>query len=296
MKLFKKKDTEEETVTEENVTDILFEEDNKKQRKRRKIFLLVAGILFIVIGILMIWSSLLFSKKDTTKRDSNLDYLTKTYGEDVSIGFLKKNKDIFSYNICSKKTSFCAVAQYNEAKKEWIYPNGESQVNVVLFMDKAVSVLENNNVNYATYTDATTSHDIQNNYVLVIEKDDVSALTRSIININESGLIVNICSSEECNANYHVSIFNKADYDIITSKVKQTDSIKNYADLYEILFKSDDDVYGTRLGENIERHNIGDGMFNCNDEDCNNHKHIAYRYVAGSHNYVDSTIIVEGIN
>ena len=32
------------------------------------------------------------------------------------------------------------------------------------------------------------------------------------------------------------------------------------------------------------------------DEDCIKHKHIAYRYVIGNHNYAGNTIIVEGIN
>ncbi len=295
MKLFKKKNVEE-TVNDEDIIDSLFDEDNKKKKKKTIKIIIIGIVIFIIIGILMTLPNMLFSKDDIAKKNENIDYLVKNYGNDVSIYFLKKRKGLFNYRICSKKTVFCTIVKYNEKKKKWMYPNGESQVNTILFMDQIVEILDNNGIKYVTYSDATVLHDIPNNYVLAVEKDDVLALTRAIISINESGLISSVCSNEECNANYSISIFNKADYEIITSKVKQTDSIKNYADLYEILYKNDDAPYASRLGDNIERHNVGDGMFNCNDEDCNNHKHIAYRYVAGSHNYVDSTIIVEGIN
>lgn len=275
----------------------LFAEDNKKKAKKVKIVTLVLGILFVVIGALMIASSILFSKKDKKENDKNIDYLVKTYGENVTISFLNKKKQTYLYKICSKKTSFCVPAQYNEKKDKWSYPNKENSVSVLLFIDYAVGILDNNNVEYKTYIDTTISHDIPNNIVLVIKKDNEGALINAISNINGSNLIDKICGDDgNCNANYHITIFNKADYEIITSTLNGKTAIKSYADLYEVLYNHDDTVYGSRLGKNIERHNIGTNMFSCSDDDCNNHKHIAYRYVAGNHNHVDSTIIVEGIN
>lgn len=278
-------------------SDEIFAEENKKKAKKNKIIMLVLGILFIIIGALMVASSLLFSKKDKTGNDKNIDYLVKTYGENVTVSFLNKKKDTYTYKICSKKTPFCVAAKYNEKKDKWSYPNKESAVNVLLFTDYTVSVLDSSSIEYKTYVDTTVSHDIPNNLVIVIKKENEGALINAITTINNSNLIDKVCGDDgNCNANYHIAIFNKDDYEVITGAINEHTGIKSYTDLYEILFRHDDETYGTRLGENIERHNIGGNMFSCSDEDCIKHKHIAYRYVPGNHNHVGSTIIVEGIN
>lgn len=297
-----KNDNKKDQLEEKNKlifeNDDLFAEENKKKKKKAKLFLIIFGLLFFLIGIMYIISSLLFSKKDKIDNDKNIEYLTNTYGDNVKISFLNKRKNIYSYSICSKKTIYCVQVKYNELNNNWEYPNGESFVSAFLFMDQLVNILDKYNIDYKAFTDANTSHDIPNNFVLAIKKDDEASLINAIKSINDSNLIDNICGKDgdSCNANYHITIFNKDDYDIIVNKVKKQSIIKSYSDLYEILLKNDEVIYSSRLGENIERHSIDDNMFSCTDSDCNRHKHITYRYVPGNHNHVGSTIIVEGIN
>lgn len=279
-----KKETKEENV-----------EEIKKTSKKKKIIIIISIIFFLIVVAIYIILAIIYNKNNGTVASKDIEYLKSLYGE-VGVTLTVKKNNTKNYHICSKKTIFCTDAQYNEKTKQWHYPQGEGVAYSITFLDQFINTLKDNNISYYTYID---NNNISNNYILVIKKENEQNLINAIMTINNSDLIKSLCQynrDSKCTGTFEINIFNSEDYDFIVKKHSKQYGINNYFDLYDILLKNDKTVYGESKGENIERNNINEKMFSCQDEDCIKHKHIAYRYVIGNHNYAGNTIIVEGIN
>ncbi len=286
MKEKKKEVTEEVTLDPEEI-------EKKKKRKTRLIVFLILFFTLLVVAIWYTHPFFLIGKKNRLKNDENLKYLVDTYGETLRISFYTKKKKIWTYHLCSKKTPFCTDIKYNG--KKWSYPKGENFIYTVLFMDEATDILDNNNINYTLYTDNETPLVLPNNFIVVVEKDDTSALINAITSIDQSSLISRLAPEKKHGGKYEFNIFNKDDYKIITDSIKENYNVSGYEALYKILYDLDKNEFYAKLGNNIQRHYIDYTMFDCTADNCGEYKHIAYRYVIGNHKYVGNTMILEGI-
>lgn len=284
-----KKKKEKKEIDNDNIELI------RKKRKKRIIIILL--LLIVVAIIVYIFPFFLITKKDKHLNNHNITYLNDKYGDNLKINFIVKRKK-WKYKICSKETNFCANAFYDKKNNDWEYPNGEGFVYTVIFMDEIVGILDNDNIEYKTYTNNENTLTDPDKFILIIKKNDnYSSLVSAIKEINRSKTINLLCtnSDNKCNGQFEINIFNEKDYDLITNTLTKEYNVKGYEDFYKVLYDSDEFKFGKRLGQNIIRHNIDDGMFNCSDNECNSYKHLVYRYVIGNHNHVGNTIVIEGI-
>ena len=285
------KDKKEEI--KEEVNEETYEETLKRKKKKKYIIIISLVIFLIIVGI-YIKPFFLFGKKNHQINNENLNYLKDKYGDNVNIRFISKKKD-WKYQICSKTTPYCVEVKYRN--KKWKYPQGEGFVYTLLFMDEAVKILSDNDIEYKTYGNNKNILTLPDNLILVIKKDDDRKLIDAIRQINNSRLIDSLCvnSNEKCTGRFEINIFNSNEYDLITSEIKRNYDIVGYEDFYKVLYDKEENRFGKRLGENIVRHGINNDMFACDISLCNDYKYLAYRYVIGNHNYVSNTMIVEGI-
>lgn len=278
--------------TEETTIEI--DEETLKRKKRKKLIIIISLIVFLIVIGLYIKPFFLITKKDRQINNENLNYLESKYGDSVNISFISKKK-VWKYHICSKMTPYCVEVRYQN--KKWKYPQGEGFVYTLLFMDEIVVVLNDNNIEYKTYGNNKNTLALPDNLILVIKKDNTDNLIRVIKKINNSSLINSLCvnSRDKCSGRFEINIFNANEYDLITNEIKETYDVSGYERFYQVLYDKEKNRFGKRLGENVVRHNINDDMFTCNIDLCNKYKYLAYRYVIGNHNYVDNTMIIEGI-
>ena len=279
--------------------------EGKKKISVRKLLIIIGSVILGLVAFYFIFrGSIIVSKNDLTINDENINYLTSKYGSDINISFVsKKNKkkyNIWQYDVCSKVTEFCIRAKYDDKKKEWTFNNGEGFMYALLLLDQAVDILNRNNISYRTYGNNKTPFDMASRFILVIKKEDDGALINAIKEINGSGYINNLCtythdSSNDCTGEIEIDIFNSEDFDVVTEKAGSNYGISGYYALYKIILEDDENKFDSRLGTNIERHEIGDNMFNCINDDCGTYKHLTYRYVIGDHNQYKNTIIIEGL-
>lgn len=280
-------------------------EEVKTKVNIRKLLVIIVSIILVLVFLFFVFrSSIIVSKKDLTANDENVNYLTSKYGDNIDVIFMaKKNKkkyNVWEYNVCSKITKFCVKAKYDDKFKDWTFNNGEGFMYALLFLDQAIEILNKNNIDYKTYGNNKTVFDTINKFILVIKKEDDGTLINAIKEMNESNYINMLCSyntdsSNKCTGEIEIDIFNSADYDIVTKKESSNYGVSGYYDLYKILLENDNNKYDSKLGNNIERHPIGDNMFTCLDDKCSTYKHLAYRYVIGDHNQFKNTIIIEGL-
>ena len=284
----KKKDDTLEEASEE------IDEETLKRKKKKKLIIIISLIIFLVILAFYAKPFLLITKKDKQINNENINYLKSKYGDNVNISFISKKKT-WKYHICSKITPYCVEVRYQN--KKWKYPHGEGFVYTLLFMDEAVQILKDNDIKYKTYTNNKNTLVLPDNLILIIKKDDTNNLINAIKRINNSNLINSLCvnSKDKCTGRFEINIFNASEYDYITSQIKEDYDIVGYEKFYQILYNKEENHFGKRLGENVMRNGINDGMFICNDPSCNNYKYLAYRYVIGNHNQVGNTMIIEGI-
>ncbi len=269
------------------------EETLKKKKKRRLIILICLAILLLGIGF-YISPFFLITGKNRQINNENINYLKDKFGDSVKISFVSKKK-LWKYHICSQTTPYCAEVKYYN--KKWTYPYGEGFIYTLLFMDQATNILKNNNIEYKEYANNENTLKLPSNLILIIKKDDTSKLVNAIREINNSNLINSLCVNQDdkCSGTFEINIFNSSEYDLIINKYKDYYGISGYKDFYQVIYESDENRFGKTLGNNIVRHNIGDGMFNCDIQECNNYKHIAYRYVIGNHNIIGNSIVLEGM-
>jgi len=284
----KKKVDKSEEISEEIDEEVL------KKKKKKKLIIFISLIVFLVIFGFYAKPFLLITKKDKKTNDENINYLKSKYGDNVNINFISKKK-VWKYHVCSKITPYCTEVRYKNNK--WQYPYGEGFVYTLLFMDEAVQIFKENNIEYKAYGNNKNTLVLPDNFILVIKKDSTNNLINAIKRINNSSLISLLCvnSKDKCTGRFEINIFNTNEYDYIINKIKNDYDVSGYEDFYQILYDKEENRFGKRLGENVMRHNINDDMFICNDPSCNNYKYLAYRYVIGNHNQVGNTIIIEGI-
>ena len=284
----KKKDKKMEETT------IEIDEETLKRKKKKNLIIIISLIVFLILIGFYIKPFLLITKKDRQINNENINYLESKYGNSVNISFISKKK-VWKYHICSKITSYCVEVRYQN--KKWQFPQGEGFVYTLLFMDEAVQILKENNIEYKAYSNNKNTLVLPDNLILVIRKENTNNLISAIKKINNSSLINSLCvnSKDKCTGKFEINIFNDSEYDYITNQIKENYDVSGYERFYQILYDKEENRFGKRLGENVVRHSINDDMFTCNDSSCNNYKYLAYRYVIGNHNQVGNTIIIEGI-
>lgn len=285
----KKKNKE---TLEENIVEI--DEEILKKKKKKKLIIIISLIICLLVIGFYIKPFLLITKKNRQINSENINYLKAKYGDTVNISFISKKKT-WKYHICSKITPYCTEVRYQN--KKWKYPQGEGFVYTLLFMDEAIQILKENNIEYKTYANNKNTLVLPDNFILVIKKDNNSNLINAIKKINNSNLIDSLCvnSKDKCTGKFEINIFNASEYDYITSEIKKDYDVIGYEAFYKILYDKEENRFGKRLGENVIRHNINDDMFTCNISLCDDYKYLAYRYVIGNHNQVGNTMIIEGI-
>ena len=288
----KKKEKKKDEILEEEIQEV--DKEELKKKKKKKIIIIIIVILALVGIGFYIKPFILITKKSRKTNDENISYLQSKYGENIKISFISKKK-AWKYHICSNVTSYCVEVRYQN--KKWKYPYGEGFIYTLLFMDEAVGILKDNNIEYKTYGNNKNTLELPSNLILVIKKDNQNSLISAIKRINDSSLISSLCvnSDDKCSGKFEIDIFNASEYDYITSKLKDNYDVLGYETFYQVLYDKVENRFGKKLGENILRHGINDDMFACNISLCSDYEYLAYRYVIGNHNYVGNTIIIEGI-
>ncbi len=271
------------------------ENEVKKPLNKKRLLLIILILVILILSGIYMYPFLLFGSNNKKRNDDNIKYLLDRYDNKLTVSFVSRKKKVWTYEVCAKNSSFCGEIKY---KKNWIYPLGEGFIYTLIFMDNAVDTLRRNNIEYTTYTNNKSVFTRPNNLILVIKKDNAASLVNAIKEINNDKVIGSLCSKiddNKCTGRFEINIFNKDDYELITSSIKKSYGIDSYYKFYEILYEKEENRFGTRLGNNVVRHNIDNNMFSCNIPECNNYKYLAYRYVIGNHNMVNNTIIIEGI-